>query len=210
MSDNRDVHANGTLVLFAHPAVEKSRINVHLANAAARLEGITFHDLYEEYPEFDVDVAREQRLLQEHDVLVLQHPVFWYSVPALLKQWTDLVLEHGWAYGSEGTALAGKKVLSVMTTGGREEAYQAEGYNRFTIRELFRPVEQTFRLCGMEYLPPFIAHGTHQMTTESVGAHVEDYRRLLEAIRDGRIDWRRARRSTRINEDLEAIVRGSA
>ncbi|MDX1501997.1 MAG: NAD(P)H-dependent oxidoreductase [Thermoanaerobaculia bacterium] len=173
------------LVLFAHPALEKSRVNRRLAAAVRGLDGVTFHDLYEEYPEYDVDVPREQRLLEKHDQVVLHHPFFWYSVPPLLKQWIDLVLEHGWAYGSEGTALAGKRVLSAISTGGGAEAYRHGGHNRFTMRELLAPVEQTFVLCGMEYLPPFVVHGAHGMTRGEIEQHARRYRRRIEALRDG-------------------------
>ena len=96
------------LVQFAHPAFERSRVHRRLLAHLPRREGITLNDLYEEYPAFDIDVAREQALLLAHDVVVFQHPFFWYSTPPLLKQWEDLVLEHGWAYGREGRALTGK------------------------------------------------------------------------------------------------------
>lgn len=195
------------LVLFAHPALEKSRVNRRLAAAVRELPGVTFHDLYEAYPEFNVDVAREQELLVDHDLVVLQHPFFWYSTPALVKQWEDLVLEHGWAYGSTGTALAGKRVLSVVTTGGREAAYRSDGHNRFTMRQLLAPLEQTFVLCGMEYLPPFIVHGTHRMSEQEMGAHARDYRRTLEALRDGTLDLASARGLPRLNHDLDALIR---
>jgi glutathione-regulated potassium-efflux system ancillary protein KefG len=195
------------LVLFTHPALEKSRVNRRLAAAIDSLPGTTFHDLYEAYPEFDVDVRREQSLLSEHDILVLQHPFLWYSVPPLLKQWIDLVLEHGWAYGSEGKALVGKRVLSVISTGGREEAYQPGGHNRFTMRELLAPVEQTFALCGMVYLPPFVAHGAHGMTREQIESHARDYRRTLEALRDERLDLEGAKGLPRINLALEKLIR---
>lgn len=199
-------YVNHILVLFAHPALEKSRVNQVLVEVVQGLEGVTFNDLYEAYPEFDVDVRREQELLETHDVVVLHHPFFWYSTPAILKQWQDLVLEHGWAYGRTGTALRGKKVLSVITTGGREVAYQRDGYNRFTMRELLVPIEQTFRLCGMEYLPPFIVHGTHGMTEPEMEAHARDYRRVLEALRDGRLDLEAAKQHARLNAALDSIV----
>ena len=63
------------------------------------MEGVRLHDLYEAYPDFLIDVEAEQALLLEHDVIVFQHPVYWYSSPAILKEWQDLVLEHGFAYG---------------------------------------------------------------------------------------------------------------
>ena len=125
--------------MLAHPAYEKSRINRRLWAAVQDLAGVRFHDLYEAYPEFDIDISREQALLTAADAIVLQHPFFWYSTPALVKQWEDLVLEHGWAYGSRGTALQGKSFLSVITTGGGQDAYHAEGHNRFSIRELLAP-----------------------------------------------------------------------
>jgi glutathione-regulated potassium-efflux system ancillary protein KefG len=111
----------------------------------------------------------------------------WYSVPPLLKQWIDLVLEHGWAYGSEGKALVGKQALSTISTGGREIAYRHGGHNRFTMRELLAPIEQTFVLCGMDYLPPFCVHGSHGMQIDEIERHADEYRRAIEALRDGRL-----------------------
>jgi len=194
------------LVLFAHPALERSRVNRRLVEAVSGLAGVRFHDLYEAYPDFDVDVRREQELLVAHDLIVLQHPMFWYSTPALLKQWQDLVLEHGWAYGTGGTALAGKRVLSALTTGGGEAAYARDGLNRFTIRELLAPIEQTVRLCGMEYLPPFVVHGTHRLDAAGIERAAGEYRALVEALRDERVDLAAAARATRLNADLRAIL----
>jgi len=196
------------LILFAHPALERSRINRRLVEAVRGLEGTTFHDLYEAYPDYDVDIRREQRLLEKHEIVVLQHPFFWYSTPPLVKQWVDLVLEHGWAYGSSGTALAGKKLLSAITTGGRQEAYQPDGHNRFTIRQLLAPLEQTFVLCGMDYLPPFVVHGAHGMSRGQILAHAHDYRRAIEALRDGTLDLAAARRESRLNLRLGELISG--
>ena len=174
------------------------------------LPGITFHDLYEAYPEFLIDVEREQALLTDHDIVVLQHPFFWYSTPALVKEWEDLVLEHGWAYGSRGHALRGKVMLSAITTGGREDAYCAEGYNRFTMRQLLAPIEQTARLCGMDYLAPFVVHGTLGLEPEDIETHVAEYRRTIEALRDGGLDLDKARDLHRVNQDLDAVMTGAS
>jgi glutathione-regulated potassium-efflux system ancillary protein KefG len=177
------------LVLFCHPAFHKSRINRRLVESIRGLEGVRFHDLYEEYPDFDIDIQREQALLVAHEVIVLQHPFFWYSSPALLKEWEDLVLEYGFAYGPGGTALAGKTLLTAITTGGGAHAYSREGHNYFTIRELLAPFEQTARLCGMRYAAPFVVHGAIQLTTPAeIDEHGIRYRRRLEALRDGRDD----------------------
>ena len=174
------------LVLFAHPALEKSRVHRRMvAHVPARAE-LTFHDLYEAYPDFDVDVAREQALLAAHDVVVLQFPFYWYSTPALVKQWEDLVLEHGWAYGSRGTALAGKRLLCAVTTGGRGAAYEREGYNRLTVREFLAPLEATARLCRMEFLEPWVTSGTHRLDPPEIERQAERYGAMLDALCDGR------------------------
>ena len=194
------------LVLFAHPALQKSRVNRRLAVEPQALDGVTFHDLYEAYPRFDIDVPREQDMLLQHDYVLLQHPFYWYSTPSILKEWQDLVLQHGWAYGSEGTALHGKKMLNVISTGGREEAYCAQGYNRHSMLQLLAPLEQTARLCGMRYLPPFVVHGTHAMDEEEIDGHAVDYRRLLEAIRADRIDLDATADLPRINLELDRVI----
>ena len=173
------------LVLFAHPALQKSRIHRHLAAAARGVPGVTFHDLYEAYPDLHVDVDREQGLLLRHDVIVFQHPFYWYSCPALLKEWLDVVLEYGFAYGRDGDQLHGKKLLSAISTGGSEQAYAPGGHNHFTMREFLVPFEQTARLCGMTWLPPFVVHGTVRLTDENaIAAHAADYARLLAGLRD--------------------------
>lgn len=183
---------NQILILFAHPALEKSRINRRLIQAVQGLDSVMVHDLYETYPDFHINVRLEQDLLLAHDVIVLHHPFYWYSSPALLKEWQDLVLEHGFAYGHEGIALRGKKVMTAITTGGDQPAYCQQGYNRFTIRELLVPFEQTANLCGMEYLPPFVVHGTHQLREgHQITEHAENYRNTIVALRDNAIHWER-------------------
>jgi len=52
-------------------------------------------------------------------------------------------------------------------------------------------MDQLCRICGMEHLPPFVVHGTHTLTVPEISRHAEDYRRVLTAIRDDRIDWKR-------------------
>lgn len=197
------------LILFAHPALEKSRVNRRLIEAANAVDGVTIHDLYEAYPDFDVDVAREQALLESHDVFAFHHPMYWYSTPALLKQWQDLVLEHGWAYGEGGTKLAGKWFLSVLTTGGPETAYRTSGVNHATVRELLRPIEQTVRLCGVEWLPPFVVHGTHRMLPSRIDEHAVTYVRTLEALRDGLIQPAAVRDYPRLNAPPPAQPTGA-
>jgi glutathione-regulated potassium-efflux system ancillary protein KefG len=196
------------LILFAHPALEKSRVNRHLIQAVKGLDAVTIHDLYETYPNFHIDVKFEQDLLVAHDIIVFHHPFYWYSSPALLKEWQDLVLEHGFAYGHDGIALRGKKFLSAITTGGGEKAYCQQGYNRFTIRELLVPFEQTANLCGMDYLPPFVVHGTHKLQSQhQIDKHAQDYLAAITALRDDTIDWEALKLCKLLNENLAQVIK---
>jgi glutathione-regulated potassium-efflux system ancillary protein KefG len=154
-------------------------------------------------------VDREQSRLLAHDAICFMHPLYWYSTPAILKEWQDLVLEHGFAYGNDNTALRGKLFFSALSAGGPEPAYRAQGYNHFTIRELLCPLEQTALLCGMVYLPPFALFGARTAVDEGrLAGHVADWVRVLGALRDGRLDLETARRHPRLNHDLDAIIRG--
>jgi glutathione-regulated potassium-efflux system ancillary protein KefG len=194
------------LILFAHPALEKSRVNRQLVAAVSSLAGVTFNDLYQHYPDLDIDVAREQRLLETNDVIVMQHPLYWYSTPALLKEWQDLVLEHGWAYGSGGRALRGKTLLTATTAGGGVETYCRTGHNRYTIRELMAPFQQMAELCGMVSLPPFVVYGTHSLNDEQIRRHARDYRCVIEALRDNRLDATAAREEPCLNVSLDVVL----
>lgn len=170
------------LILFAHPALEKSRVNKKLIKEIHSLQNLTLNDLYENYFDFDIDVEREKKLLLEHDIIIFQHPFYWYSTPALLKQWQDLVLEHGWAYGSKGNALVGKKMMNIITTGGSSQAYSRESLNKHTIREFLVPIEQTAILCGMIYLPPYLIQGTHRFTEKEIEDYASKYIQLLKDL----------------------------
>jgi glutathione-regulated potassium-efflux system ancillary protein KefG len=170
------------LILFAHPALEKSRVNKRLLRDVSSIKDVTLNDLYEEYYDFNIDVEREKELLVGHDIIIFHHPFYWYSTPALLKQWEDLVLEHGWAYGSKGTALVGKKLMNIITTGGTPQAYTKESINRHTIREFLIPIEQTARLCGMIYLPPYLIQGTHRFTDKEIDDYAGKYIQMLKDL----------------------------
>jgi len=195
------------LVLFAHPVLERSRVNKRLLDAIRDVEGVTIRDLYEDYPTLFIDVKREQADLVAHDVIVFQHPFYWYSTPAILKEWQDLVLEHGWAYGHSGTQLRGKITFNAITTGGPESAYRTGGYNRFTIRELLAPWDQTAHLCGMRFLAPFTVHAALRVVGEDdVAQPRAAYRQLIEALRDERLDLERAATVENLAASLPSLL----
>ncbi len=168
-----------TLVLLAHPDLDGSRVNRALARSVRDLEGVTVRDLAEVRGEHGFDVGEEQRLLVEHDTVVLQFPWYWYSVPGLLKEWMDQVLLYGFAYGSKGTKLHGKVLRVVTSTGGPGESYRAGGYNRFTMTDLMRPLDATAHLCGMTMAEPFVVHGVHGIDDTALESYGARYRALL-------------------------------
>lgn len=196
------------LINFAHPAFSRSMINRALRSAVEGLEGVTFHDLYAAYPDFLIDVNEEQRLCETHEVIIFQHPFYWYSTPSIMKEWLDLVLQHSWAYGSQGRALAGKLFLQAFTAGGDDTTYRREGLNQFTIGELTSPYRATANLCSMTWLPPFTVLGIHRGLSEAkISSHAEEYRRAVIALRDDTLDLEKAGNYLYLNSELDKLIR---
>ena len=171
-----------TLVLVFHPDMSASRVNRPLAAKAETLgDDVTVRYMYDIYPDQKVDVAAEQAALEAADRVVLQFPMYWYSTPALLKQWEDDVLLYGWAYGSTGKALAGKELLVAVSTGGPGDDYSHDGSYGYTLTELLRPLQATANMVQMTYLEPFATTGTLTITDEALAQRVEDYAAVLES-----------------------------
>lgn len=161
------------LVIAAHPQLEHSRATRSLMEAAARLDParVEVRDLYALYPDYFLDVATEQARLAQAQLLVWLQPVHWYSMPPLLKLWLDEVFAFGWAYGPGGRALVGKDLWLAASTGGPQEAYRPDGYNRYFFDAFLHPYEQTAALVGMRWLPPLVLHGAHRASEETLAAH---------------------------------------
>lgn len=171
------------LVLFAHPSLRRSEVNAPLFKMAQSVQGVTAVDLYAQYPKYQIDIDQEQKRLHEHDIIIFQYPMYWYSTPSILKEWQDRVLEYGFAYGQEGKALHGKSFMCAITTGGKEDAYKTKGYKHYKIRELLCPLEQMANLTGMTFLAPFCLFGARMAFEESkIDKHAEAYYKLLNAF----------------------------
>lgn len=179
------VPKNKIVIQVFHPLLHKSRVNRVLLRALEGLEGVSIRYLYDLYPDYQIDIKLEQEVLLKHDIIVWQHPLYWYSSPSLMKEWLDLVLEHGFAFGKEGRALEGKYVMSAISTGGRRDIYGSEEKVKYSIRTLLAPFEQTANLCRMHYLPPFVSHGTYLLNEKQIGKAAQDYAHILKGLRDG-------------------------
>lgn len=169
------------LLLLAHPHPRQSVAGRALIDAVRDLPGVTVHALYDAYPDFCIDVEAERRRLQGARLVVWQHPLYWYGVPALLKLWWEQVLVRGWAYGDGGNALSGKDCLWVTTTGALPDAYAGNGVHGHPFDAFVPPVRQTARFCGMNWLDPIVVHGAHRLQPESLRAVASQYRSRLEA-----------------------------
>ncbi len=169
------------LFIVAHPHLEKSRANRAVVEAVTGLGGTSIHRIYDHYPYFHIDVEFEQKRLLEHDLIVIQHPFYWYSTPALLKLWLDEVLRSGFAYGLGGDKLKDKRFLLSLTVDEPETSYRAESENRFSIDTLLTPWKQTVGLCGMKWHKPLIAFDALAMPQESLRAHGVKVRETLSA-----------------------------
>ena len=148
-----------TLIILAHPNLSQSTVNKHRAAALRQhTDRFTVHELYAVYHRGKIDASAEQKLIEAHDALVWQFPVYWFNCPPLMKQWLDEVLTHGWAYGSTGKALAGRKIALAVSLGAPAEDYRADGAVGCTVSEVLRPFELTAKYCNADYRPPFTFH----------------------------------------------------
>lgn len=176
--------AKKALIVFSHPKFETSRVHKHLIEVAQSLPDVTISDLYQQYPNFNINVQKEQDLLLENDIIILQHPVYWYSCPPILKQWIDLVLSYGWAYGVGGNKLEGKVLFNVVSSGGSRTAYSLEGSHKHTLQDFFLPFKQTAKLCMLTYLPPFAVQGSHRLNTDDIIEYGKQFQKLLHQIQN--------------------------
>lgn len=163
-----------TLLIHAHPRPRQSHNTRALLDTLAARPDTAVRSLYERYPDFDIDVASEQEALSHADLIVFVTPVYWYSVPALLKHWFETVLAQGWAYGHGTQALKGKRAWWVASAGGSTAAYAPDGHHMRPFADYVAPIEHTMRYCGVQWLDPFVLHGGHKLAPDAVAAAMAD------------------------------------
>jgi len=176
---NTTMTAPDILVLYAHPAPQRSPVNRRLADAARAIPGVAVQDLYELYPDFDIDPDHERSLLAAAHLVVFMHPIRWYGMPSMLKEWMDVVLRPGWAYGRGDCALRGKGCWLVTTTGSGADAFQAGALHGHPFDAFLLPIRQAAALCGMDWLAPLVLHGAADASEAVIEAHVHEFTRRL-------------------------------
>ncbi len=176
------------LVIFAHPLFEGSVVNRQMLEKMPTSGLLTFHDLYEVYPDFEIDILQEKTLVDKQDLIIWQYPMYWYSAPALLKQWIDLVLDYEWVYGKGENILKGKKLLQVVTVGADRENYCSRGREKYSVSEFLRPYSQVAQMCGMEYLPPYVIYGARVQGKSRLEQQATYYAKFIRHILENKID----------------------
>ncbi|MGL5722298.1 MAG: NAD(P)H-dependent oxidoreductase [Brevinema sp.] len=147
-------------VFLAHSMLKSGSVmnKTIMDTVQSELPSIKYRHLDTLYPDGKIDVAAEQKALLESDVIVLQFPVQWYHVPALMKAWMDSVLAFGFAFGPGGDKLKGKTLCVIATTGSDEASYSPSGYNNRYLKDYLFGFENSAGYMGMTYGGLISAH----------------------------------------------------
>ncbi|MGE6793122.1 NAD(P)H-dependent oxidoreductase [Pseudomonas guineae] len=132
------------------------------------------------------DIQSELDKLLWADTLILNFPLYWFSVPAILKGWIDRVLVSGVCYGGkrfyDQGGLSGKRVLVSLTLGGREHMF-GDGAIHGPLEDMLRPLLRgTLAYVGMDVLQPFIAWHVPYISHEERQKFLSAYQQRLEKI----------------------------
>lgn len=161
------------LIIYAHPYPDKSKVNTLMLKLASNDPNVMIRSLYELYPDFNIDVEAEQQAVEQAQLLVLQHPLYWYSYPPLMKLWIDKVFTKGWAYGTGAIGLKGKSMQWVVTTGGDHDHFNNGDHPGFAA--LAQPLHATASYCQMRWLAPVAVHGAYGADQSTLLPQVRHY-----------------------------------
>ncbi len=169
------------LILFAHPNLEHSRVHRRLLQALSGMEQVTLHDLYQVYPDFFIDTAQEQALLADHQHIVLQFPLYWFSTPSLLKEWQDLVLPQPGRHSPDLLDLRGKTLSLAVSFSEPLRAAGVPADPQGAIEAVFLPIRLAAQRAGLTWCPPFVIPHANQLDDTQLTLVAEDFRDHLLA-----------------------------
>lgn len=134
------------------------------------------------------DIQAELRKLMAADLLILSFPIFWFSVPAILKGWIDRVLISGACYGGrrfyDRGGLLGKKALVACTLGGREHMFGPGAVHGEIEALLSSILRGTLAYVGMDVLRPFLGYHVPYLTADERAAILDQYQARLQSLQD--------------------------
>lgn len=175
-----------TLVIVAHPQIEQSKVNKCWIEAIAQYpDQFTVHELYQTYPDGKIDVVKEQQLIEDHEHLILQFPVYWFNCPPLMKQWLDEVFTYGWAYGSTGNKLRNKKIMLAVSAGIKEDEFSHTGQYKVTLDQVLKPFELTVEYVKADYQSIYAFYDAeNNPLTQDIERSAVDYIQTLMQLRN--------------------------
>jgi len=148
------------VIICGHPDLKNSLANkTILEKISAQCPQVEIRKLCELYPDYQFDIKAEQAALEKADIIIFQYPMHWYGLPGIFKLYIDKVMEHGWAYGSKGTALNGKSLIVSITTGAPEAAYSAKGVMGHTVEEFSYQIKNFAAMCKLDFKKLFYIGG---------------------------------------------------
>jgi len=136
---------------------------------------------------FSPDIVGEIKKVQDADIILIHTPMWWLSVPALLKGWFDRVLVMGvsWDGGKiyENGLFKGKKVMLCIVAGGPKEYFSQEGKHKATIDQILHPINHgTLAFCGMDVMEPYVVFNSLGLDEKGREAVLKDYQFHIENL----------------------------
>ncbi|MHA7846395.1 NAD(P)H-dependent oxidoreductase [Serratia sp. D1N4] len=174
-----------TLVIVVHPNLNSSIVNKRWVSELAKHPDLyTVHNLYQAYADGVIDVKKEQKLIELHDSIILQFPLYWFNCPPLLKSWLDEVLTYGWAYGSNsGYKLKGRKFALAVSAGIKQEDFTCNGRYHHSLEEILLPFEMTAKYVGANYLPFYSFYGAEfEISEKELEINAKGYIDYLKSL----------------------------
>ena len=167
------------LVIYSHTYPETSVAGKAILEVLEVTPGFEVRNVDALYPDLNkIDIAAEQQALLEADVIIFQHPVFWYSGTSALKRWMDEVLQFGFAYGEGGDKLQGKKFIHSYTTGSGAATFEDSEFSS----ALSLPLKCTAAYTQMDYVGAFPLYGQLSLTNPNVAQEAREHAEKLVSL----------------------------
>lgn len=172
-----DLYAQGWNAALGAGDFTGARANADYLDLSAEQEHAFAHE------SFAQDVGAEQRKVEQADLVIFQFPVWWFSMPAILKGWVDRVFARGFAY-STGRKYArghfkGKRALLCLTTGTASTLYEPGGIDG-DLHHILWPIHNgMLAYTGFTVLPPYVAWMPARLSAQERAQHLDDYARHL-------------------------------
>lgn len=168
------------LMILAHPKIEESIGNRIISELITKELELEVRHLDILYPNFKIDIKAEQEALLTTDIIIFQYPLFWYSVPAIMKEWIDQVFQYGFAFGHDSD-LNDKSIIASVTVGSPEKFYPQD-----VVEKILFPIKGLANYCNLDYKGEVLSFNINNYSPEAeeiAKANAEEHaKRLIDLI----------------------------